>query len=162
MPNILARPLAALTFLAALGLPAQAADIAGEWIVADQTARVRIAPCGDALCGTVSWTKTAGGVDENNPDPAKRTQPLLGLEIIKGMRPVNPTRWEGSVYNSNNGRTYQAALISQGPAAMKIEGCLVGGFLCGGETWTRAPETTGSTAARAPAEPARARPAPSR
>jgi uncharacterized protein (DUF2147 family) len=148
MTQTLARPLAAAALLAGLSLPAHAADVVGEWIVADQTARVRIAPCADALCGTISWTKTPGGVDEYNPDTTKRTQPLLGLEIIKGMRPVSATRWEGSVYNAQNGRTYSAALISQSPTAMRIEGCLMTNFLCGGETWARAPETTGSTAAK--------------
>ena len=124
-----------------------ATPIDGEWIVADQTARIRIAPCGDGSgrthCGTLTWTKTPGGVDSNNPDPAKRNKPLLGLEIIKGMKLKGQNWWEGSVYNAANGKTYEATLVPQGPTTLKIEGCVLGGLLCGGETWTRETEPVG-------------------
>lgn len=127
---------------------APAAPIDGEWIVADQTARIRIAPCGDGSdrtrCGTLIWTKTSGGVDSNNPDPVKRNKPLLGLEIIKGMKLKGQNLWEGSVYNAANGKTYEATLVPQGPTTVKIEGCVLGGLLCDGETWMRATETVGA------------------
>ena len=138
-----------------------ATPIDGEWIVADQTARIRIAPCGDGSgrthCGTLIWTKTPGGVDSNNPDPAKRNKPLLGLEIIKGMTRKGQNWWEGSVYNAANGKTYAATLVPQGPTALKIEGCVLGGLLCGSETWTRDTEAVG-----APAEVRQRRPPPLR
>jgi uncharacterized protein (DUF2147 family) len=128
--------------------PTPAGLIDGEWIVADQTARIRIAPCGDGSdithCGTLIWTKTPGGVDSNNPDPAKRNKPLLGLEIIKGMKLKGQDWWEGTVYNAANGKTYEATLVPQGPTAVRIEGCVLGGLLCDGETWTRAPESVGA------------------
>lgn len=124
-----------------------ATPIDGEWIVADQTARIRIAPCGDGSdrthCGTLTWTKTPGGTDLNNPDPAKRNKPLLGLEIIKGMKLKRENRWEGSVYNADNGKTYEATLVPRGSTTLKIEGCVLGGLLCGGEIWTREAETVG-------------------
>ncbi|WP_414475383.1 DUF2147 domain-containing protein [Microvirga sp. M2] len=124
------------------------APIDGEWIVADQTARIRIAPCGNgsdgAHCGTLVWTKTPGGVDSNNPDPAQRSKPLLGLEIVKDMKLKGQNLWEGSVYNAINGKTYSATLAPQSPTTLKIEGCILGGLLCDGEIWTRAVETGGT------------------
>lgn len=142
-----------------LSVPVLAADATGEWLVADQTARIAIAPCGDALCGTVAWTKTPGGLDENNPDPAKRGRPILGLEILQAMKPKGPNRWEGNVYNALNGKIYKAVLTLEGADALKMEGCVLGGLLCGGQTWTRAkdvietrkkgPETTGSVQKKA-------------
>ncbi|KAA2235652.1 DUF2147 domain-containing protein [Salinarimonas soli] len=154
MVRIIARPAAAFAALIALGTPSHAVEIAGDWVVADQTAVIRIAPCKDALCGTVVWTKTPGGIDEHNPDPSRRTQPVLGLEIIKTMKSAGPDRWQGSVYNAQDGRTYAATLSPQGPGALRIEGCILGGLLCGGETWTRAVDATGTT----PAAPGKGRP----
>lgn len=141
--------------------PAMAAEIQGEWLVKDQTARIGIAPCPPApgvapaatrpgvatpppavtpntpLCGNIVWTKTPGGTDENNPDPAKRSRPVMGLEILLAMKQTGPNKWEGSVYNAENGKTYKAAMSLEGADALRMEGCIMGGFLCGGETWTR-------------------------
>jgi uncharacterized protein (DUF2147 family) len=159
-----AAPLAALIAISAVAeaqdgakTPATAppAPIDGEWVVADKTARIRIAPCGDGgdsiRCGTLSWTRTPGGVDSNNPDPAKRNQPLLGVELIKGMRLKSQNRWEGSVYNARDGKTYDAALVPQSPTTVKIEGCVLGGLLCAGETWTRGSDITGLIGTMPPA-----------
>src|SRR5690349_9923761 len=52
-----------------------AAEPAGDWMVAEKTAVIRIAPCAPAqpvLCGNIVWTKGPAGTDKNNPDPAKR------------------------------------------------------------------------------------------
>jgi uncharacterized protein (DUF2147 family) len=134
--------------------PPAGANASGEWLVADATARIRIGPCGTVLCGTISWTKAPPGVDENNPDPAKRSRPIMGVEILSGMTPAGPNRWKGSVYNAQNGKTYDAMMSLESADVLRIEGCVLGGLLCGGENWTRAGETTGSVR---PARPAPAR-----
>ena len=46
--------LAALA-LAALTLPASAQDATGTWLTASGETRVRIAPCGGNVCGTIVW-----------------------------------------------------------------------------------------------------------
>jgi uncharacterized protein (DUF2147 family) len=134
--------------------PPAGANASGEWLVADATARIRIGPCGTVLCGTISWTKAPSGVDENNPDPAKRSRPIMGVEILSGMAPAGPNRWKGSVYNAQNGKTYDAMMSLESADVLRIEGCVLGGLLCGGENWTRAGDTTGSVR---PARPAPAR-----
>ena len=134
--------------------PPAGANATGEWIVADTTARIRIAPCGNALCGKISWTKTPSGSDENNPDPEKRSRLILGLEILSGMAPAGPNRWKGRVYNAQNGKTYDAVMSLESADVLRTDGCVLGGLLCGGENWTRAKDTTGSVR---PAKPAAAR-----
>src|SRR5262245_8773126 len=54
------------SWLAALALvgvstPTLAADPNGDWLVATKSAVIRIAPCGDALCGNIAWTKGPAG-----------------------------------------------------------------------------------------------------
>jgi uncharacterized protein (DUF2147 family) len=52
------------------------------------------------------------------------------------MRPAGENRWEGTVIDPRNGKSYQAKMTLKG-GSLRIEGCVMG-FLCGGETLTRA------------------------
>ena len=113
---------------------AQAAT--GEWLVANGKARIRISPCGGALCGAISWLQTPTK-DENNPDPAKRNRSLVGTQILRGMRPAGPNRWEGEIYNAENGQIYAGSISITGADMLRVEGCVLGGLICGGENWTR-------------------------
>jgi uncharacterized protein (DUF2147 family) len=108
----------------------------GEWVVADKTARIHIAPCKDALWGVISWTEKPG-TDENNPDPALRDRPVVGMPILLNLKQAEPNSWEGEVYNAQNGKTYMAKISLAGEDVLRIEGCVLGGLFCGGENWTR-------------------------
>jgi len=146
---------------------AQAAEPVGEWRVANGEANIRIDDCDGALWGIISWEKEPGNVDSNNPNPAERNRPTLGLPILLAMRPTKPGLWEGEVYNAQNGRTYSSRLSLISPDVLRIEGCVLG-FLCGGENWTRVKtaDVPPTPAPRAPApqprggKPAQAPPAP--
>lgn len=120
--------------LAVLAGPALAADPAGNWLVKDQTAIIRIAPCGGAYCGTIAWTSQPG-TDENNPDPAKRDRSIVGTQILLAMKPAAANRWDGEIYNPENGKIYQGRIILQQPDLLRVEGCVL--IFCGGENWTR-------------------------
>jgi uncharacterized protein (DUF2147 family) len=133
---------------------AHAAEPIGEWRVANGGANIRIDDCDGALWGVVSWEKEPG-IDSRNPNPAERSRPTLGLPILRAMRPTKAGLWEGEVYNAENGKTYSSRISLTAPDVLRIEGCVFGGLLCGGESWTRvkAPEV-------APAAPAPRTPAP--
>src|SRR5437763_17178950 len=121
--------------LALTGGPALAADPAANWRGAHGTAVVRIAPCAEAYCGTIAWTSQPG-TDEHNPDPSKRDRPIVGTQILLAMKPAAGNRWDGEIYNPENGKTYSGRIILTSPDVLRIEGCLL--FFCGGENWTRA------------------------
>jgi uncharacterized protein (DUF2147 family) len=116
---------------------ALAADPTGEWRVANGEAHIRIDNCDGALWGILSWEKEPGGVDSQNPNPAERTRPLLGSHVLLDMRPIKPGRWDGEVYNAENGKTYQSYVSLSSPDVLRIQGCVFGGLFCGGENWTR-------------------------
>jgi uncharacterized protein (DUF2147 family) len=135
----------------------------GEWLVADGTARIRIAPCNGALWGVIAWAQTPG-TDQNNPDPALRSRPVVGMPILLNMKKVEPNRWDGEVYNAENGRTYTANISLVQDDVLRIEGCVFGGLFCGGENWTRdmaqpAPSETASIQKNAPIRQREAAPA---
>jgi uncharacterized protein (DUF2147 family) len=142
--------------------PVLAADPIGEWMVADGVAKVRIENCGDKLWGVISWEKVPGGTDKNNPDPSKQSRPTLGMPILLGMQQTAPNRWEGEIYNAENGKTYSSniSLADNNPDLLQVRGCVLG-FLCGGQDWPRVeaepakPGTPKAPAPRAKATPPR-------
>ena len=139
-------------FALLVATPAFAASPKGDWLVEDKSAIIRIDSCGSALCGAIVWAKKQDGVDENNPDPAKRSRPIMGLQLLLGMKPGSDGRWDGDIYNPENGKTYTSRMWLKSDDTLRVEGCVLG-FLCGGQDWTR---TT------APASAPAKRPAPAK
>jgi uncharacterized protein (DUF2147 family) len=133
----------------------------GDWMVEKGLARITIVNCDNKYWGVVSWEKEPA-LDTHNPDPAKRARPTLGMPVILDMRQTESNRWDGQIYNSNNGKTYAANLSMAGADALRVRGCVLG-VLCGGETWTRvkadpppAPQQRATTATNAAAAAAAA------
>jgi uncharacterized protein (DUF2147 family) len=153
----------ALSFLSSCALvlttvPGLAADAPiGEWLVKDGYAQVRIENCAGALWGVISWEAKPGGRDSENPDPALRGRPILGMPILLDMKEktvnnwgTREQRWVGHVYNSENGKTYDANVKLQGANVMRLEGC-VAGIFCGGQEWTRVAGSTNGPQSKGPA-----------
>jgi len=135
----------------ASSVEAAMADPAGEWLVADRSAMMKIEPCADGYYASIDWERVPG-IDRRNPDPAKRGRPLAGVSILFGMKPSGTNEWEGSVYNPKDGKVYQAQMSQPQPDEVRIEGCVLGGMICDGETWTRVPvATTGAAPTPLPA-----------
>lgn len=130
--------------VAASAAPSRADDPTGNWLVADRTAQMKVELCPDGYYASIDWEKRPG-VDSENPDPAKRSRPLTGVPILMAMKPTGRNEWDGQVYNPKDGRVYQAHMTLPRPDALRIEGCVLGGLICDGETWTRVePATTGA------------------
>lgn len=119
--------------LAVLGLahvePASA-DPVGTWLTEGGRSRVRVGPCGGALCGTVVWLKEPDDpdtgkpkADKKNADASKRGRPLLGAAIL---------------LNAEDGKTYDGTLTEVSATSLKLEGCALAGFICKSQIWTRA------------------------
>ena len=118
----------------------------GEWLVAKQVARIKIADCDGRLWGVVAW-EAQPGIDSKNPDPNLRSRPTLGMPILLGMASSKMNKWEGQIYNSEDGHTYSASISLLDPNTLRVQGCFLG-FLCGGENWSRVdpdPPATAST-----------------
>jgi uncharacterized protein (DUF2147 family) len=133
------------TVLLCLGLsvPASAGDPNGTWLTEGGKSRVRIAPCGGAICGSITWLREPNDetgkpkTDKNNADAAKRGRPLIGVPIVLSMKPSGTDKWAGQVYNAEDGKTYSGSVTLTGATSLKLEGCVMGGMICKGQTWTR-------------------------
>jgi uncharacterized protein (DUF2147 family) len=116
-----------------LATPAWATDPAsptGEWWTPGFGARVRIEPCGDALCGRIVW------VWDEAPAPAADAAPLVGREVITRMRADGVQRWSGGrLFNPEDGREYRGSLQLTSPSRLVLEGCVL--VVCRQQVWRR-------------------------
>ena len=65
------------------------------------------------------------------------TSPVIGMPVLLDMKPTKPNRWEGRIYNSEDGKTYTSNISLKNPDVLRVEGCAFGGLICGGQNWTR-------------------------
>src|SRR5882757_5814600 len=131
--------LACAAILAAATGGAHAADgsVVGDWLVKDGYANIRIDNCAGKMWGIVVWEKVPGGTDEENPDPAKRQRLTLGMPILLGLVPKEAGKWQGEIYNSQNGKMYSASISLADEDTLDLEGCLFPNFMCLTQKWTR-------------------------
>jgi uncharacterized protein (DUF2147 family) len=124
--------------------PALAADPIGTWWTGDKKGKVKIVNCGGAICGALTWLAEPNDpetnrpkTDKNNKDASKQGRPLIGVPIVLGMRAAGGDAWEGQVYNAEDGNTYSGSFTMNGANTAVLKGCVMGGLLCKGQTWTR-------------------------
>lgn len=128
-PPILATAtLAAFAVLAPLPASAQAESPLGLWRTeaVGKTGAfldVRIAPCGEALCGTVEATHNTRRTD------------LVGQTLMTGMVPDEEGGWgSGTIVAPDNGKEYAGSMWLEG-GDLKVRGCVT--LLCRSQVWTR-------------------------
>ena len=115
----------------------------GTWLSEDGGTKVKLSNCGGKYCGSVVWLKEPtdpktgkAKTDALNPDPAKRSRPMMGLQVVNGLAPNGDNRWSGQIYNADDGKTYSAHMEPDTSTA-KVQGCVLG-ILCKTMTWKRA------------------------
>lgn len=124
----------AAALLASLSLPASAQDANGTWLTASGETRVRIAPCGGSICGTIVWVKNPAK-DEQNPNAALKARNVVGINMIQ-MKSAGDKKWSGTLYNYTDGKTYSGSMTMNGANSLSLSGC-VAGIFCRSQTWTR-------------------------
>jgi uncharacterized protein (DUF2147 family) len=111
-----------------------ATEATGVWRMESGKVTVRLANCGARLCGTIIALKKPfkkngqPKTDHENPNPALRDRPLIGLLLLSNMKPDGENKWRGTIYNPDDGRTYSASMRLDGNR-IKVKGC-VAGILC--------------------------------
>ncbi|MHA7773590.1 DUF2147 domain-containing protein [Roseibium sp. M-1] len=138
LKSTLATALLAAGLISASATMSLAGDAKGDWVRPNGASKIRISNCGSALCGKLIWLREPRN-DTKNPDASKRDRPLLGVQIVQAMKPTGKEdQWKGSVYNAEDGKTYTGFIELTSGNKLKLEGCVLGGLICKGETWSRA------------------------
>jgi uncharacterized protein (DUF2147 family) len=91
----------------------------GDWQT-EGKGTVRIAKCGNALCGFV-----LGSSNEN------------GEAILINMKPKTEKQWIGGVYSQQSGETYYGTMSMKGINTLRVEACALSRFYCSGNNWSR-------------------------
>jgi uncharacterized protein (DUF2147 family) len=144
--RMILRAIVAATFLVAPGSGrASPVDASGTWLTEDGRARIRLERCGatlEQICGYIVWMQNPTDAkgqsfrDEFNPDPAKRSRPLLGHQLILGLQPTPEGRFEGQIYNAENGKSYSVSVWRDSSERLKVRGCMLSVF-CATQAWTQ-------------------------
>ena len=135
MKHIIATALSAL--LMGWSAAASAQSAFGDWETDNHSAIIRVAPCGEKLCGAVLrvLNPTAPARDIKNPDPAKRDRPMVGTLILEGYSRAGEGWDNGIVYDPSAGRAYKSRVIVGPSGTLDVTGCIA--FLCKTKHWTR-------------------------
>lgn len=115
----------ATTALLVIGPAPAAADPSGTWLRENGGARVRMAKCGDAICGTITWLK----------DPAN-TKSKVGQRVFFDMKPNGADAWAGKAFNPEDGQTYSGKITLSG-SSMTTAGCVASGWICRSVSWSK-------------------------
>jgi uncharacterized protein (DUF2147 family) len=114
--------------------------VVGKWMTETRHGIVEIARCGASICGKLL---TSDGINENptmkdvnNKDQNLRGRPLKGVPMLGGFS-FDHGVWDGgTIYNPNDGKTYDARITIIDANTLKLRGCIFVP-LCKNQTWTR-------------------------
>ncbi len=123
MRHLISAAVTALTLVAATS--AYAAEPFGTWTRPSTGTQVSFYDCGGKLCG-----KVVGVKDQTKKD-------TVGKVIMTGAAKDGANTWKGDLLNLEDGKTYSGVVTLEGPKALNLKGCALGGLVCKGETWTR-------------------------
>ncbi len=92
---------------------------------------VSIAECGSAICGTIDSAFSADGNQNLEYEN-------LGKQIIWDMVPEGDGSYDnGNIWDPERDKTYRSKMTLDSQNALTVKGCVAGGLVCRGQTWTR-------------------------
>ena len=105
----------------------------GIWQNPHKSIAVRIAPCGQQICGQIVMASDEAQQDARDSG----VQQLIGTQLLSDYRQVASRRWDGTVFVPDMGRHFSSHIVQLEPNVLRISGCLIGGMLCKSQDWTR-------------------------
>ncbi len=106
-----------------------AQEVTGKWKLEDGTAIVEVYKQGDAFNGKIVWLDDPNGpdgkpaIDRNNPDRNLQSRPLMGLNMLSGLKKNGNEYTGGKIYDPGNGKTYNCSMKVEGDV-LKVRGSL--------------------------------------
>lgn len=104
-------------------------DILGAWKTEPKNGSwgyIQFKKCGSKYCGTLV---NGGG--------KKVDKSLFGILIVKGMKKNGALYDGGMIYDADAKKWYISRMQLISATRLKVSGCVLGGLICGGQTWKR-------------------------
>ena len=137
----------------------KADDVVGVYYTDGKQSKIEIFKEGDKYCGKLVWLKNpnygdsdaeAGKPqhDRNNPDAARKNDPILGLKLLKDFTFDGSANWNGgTIYDPESGKTYKCTMKLTDPKTLDVRGYIGVPAFGRSTTWTRVDEKEEATAA---------------
>ena len=125
--------LSAAMLLAAWASPAAAQGLQGEWRNTKNTVHMRVAPCGAAMCGTVTWAADAQRADARKGSGKE----LIGSVLMRDLKSSGQATWTGKLYIPDVNTNASAKVLQLSPVLLRISGCALLGLACRTQHWHR-------------------------
>lgn len=122
--------LAATLALAMTASASAKASIEGRW--KNGHMEIMIAPCGKALCGTVT---KASAKQQAKAERGSGTD-LIGARLINNIRPSGPATYRASVFVADRNINARGTIRQLSPNQLAVRGCVFA-FICKSSTWER-------------------------
>lgn len=123
-------------------------EILGTWYNDIKSSKIEIYEEKGLYYGRITWLEDPANsdgstprVDEFNEDPALAKRQLMNLVILKELKwNASEKEWqEGTIYDPNNGKTYECYCLLQEDGTLYFKGYVLGITWLGRSTvWTRA------------------------
>lgn len=132
-----------LLMAVSVGAWAQSGDaIIGKWLNPSGEGQIQIYKKGDKYYGKLAWIKFPNDesgkpkTDKLNPDPALKSRPELGLELLKDFTYDGKTYEDGTIYDPKSGKTYSCKMTLN-DNTLKIRGFIGVSLFGRTEVWTK-------------------------
>ena len=128
----------AIATTAAMALAAAshpAGSIEGHWLNPQRTVLIRLSPCGEAMCGTVTWA-----AEQAKEAARKGAEILVGARLLSNFRPNRNGQWRGVVFVPDLDLRVGGKIQVLDESRLKVSGCMLRGLACRSQVWTRSGE----------------------
>jgi uncharacterized protein (DUF2147 family) len=123
-------------------------DILGKWLNEDKDGHIEIYKDNGKYFGRIVWLKEPidevtgkPKLDDENEDESLRSQPIMGLIILKDFVFDGDDEWEdGTIYDPKNGSTYSCYMNFGDSNTLKIRGYIGISWIGRNTYWTRVRE----------------------
>lgn len=120
----------------------------GLWLTGSGKAKIRIyKDANNKYNGKIAWLrepKYEDGnvkVDKNNPDPAKKKTPLMGLNNLTGFVYDGDNEWtDGHIYDPENGKSYKCKMELTDANTLEVRGYIGISLFGRTDVWKRQKE----------------------
>lgn len=120
-------------------------SILGTWVTSSKKGHIQIYRQGTRYYGKITWLKDPENpktgkpfLDEKNPDPEKKTKPILGLINLRDFTYSQKGVWEnGKVYDPESGKEYSCKLTLKTSSSLEVRGFIGISLIGRTEVWQR-------------------------
>ena len=118
--------------------------IIGVWKNGSGKGHIQIYKNNSKYYGKIVWLRDAVDpttgrpkVDRKNSDPAQRSNPLIGLVMLKDFK-YDDEEWnDGHIYNPSDGKEYKGYMKMKDSKTLTVRGYVGFSLLGKTDTWTR-------------------------